>query len=162
MNYITIYKSSLSDGEGWRVVLFVSGCDHKCPGCHNPQSWDKNAGKPFTEETKEYLFNAVNNSEIDGLTLSGGDPLYSANIKDVTALCKEFKERFPNKDIWLYTGSVYDDKLAQLEVMQYIDYLVDGPFILEKRDTSQRFRGSTNQRIINIKKRRLKQQNQTN
>lgn len=160
MNYITIYKSSLSDGEGWRVVLFVSGCDHKCPGCHNPQSWDKNAGKPFTEETKEYLFNAVNNSEIDGLTLSGGDPLYSANIKDVTALCKEFKERFPNKDIWLYTGSVYDDKLAQLEVMQYIDYLVDGPFILEKRDTSQRFRGSTNQRIINIKKRRLKQQNQ--
>ena len=160
MNYITIYKSSLSDGEGWRVVLFVSGCDHKCPGCHNPQSWDKNAGKPFTEETKEYLFNAVNNSEIDGLTLSGGDPLYSANIKEVTALCKEFKERFPNKDIWLYTGSVYDDKLAQLEVMQYIDYLVDGPFILEKRDTSQRFRGSTNQRIINIKKRRLKQQNQ--
>ena len=162
MNYITIYKSSLSDGEGWRVVLFVSGCDHKCPGCHNPQSWDKNAGKPFTEETKEYLFNAVNNSEIDGLTLSGGDPLYSANIKEVTALCKEFKERFPNKDIWLYTGSVYDDKLAQLEVMQYIDYLVDGPFILEKRDTSQRFRGSTNQRIINIKKRRLKQQSQSN
>ena len=162
MNYITIYRSSLSDGEGWRVVLFVSGCDHKCPGCHNPQSWDKNAGKPFTEETKEYLFNAVNNSEIDGLTLSGGDPLYSANIKEVTALCKEFKERFPNKDIWLYTGSVYDDKLAQLEVMQYIDYLVDGPFILEKRDTSQRFRGSTNQRIINIKKRRLKQQSQSN
>ena len=162
MNYITIYKSSLSDGEGWRVVLFVSGCDHKCYGCHNPQSWDKNAGKPFTEETKEYLFNAVNNSEIDGLTLSGGDPLYSANIKEVTALCKEFKERFPNKDIWLYTGSVYDDKLAQLEVMQYIDYLVDGPFILEKRDTSQRFRGSTNQRIINIKQRRLKQQSQSN
>ena len=162
MNYITIYRSSLSDGEGWRVVLFVSGCDHKCPGCHNPQSWDKNAGKPFTEETKEYLFNAVNNSEIDGLTLSGGDPLYSANIKEVTVLCKEFKERFPNKDIWLYTGSVYDDKLAQLEVMQYIDYLVDGPFILEKRDTSQRFRGSTNQRIINIKKRRLKQQSQSN
>lgn len=150
MNYITIYKSSLSDGLGWRVVLFVSGCSHKCKGCHNPQSWDANVGKPFDDTTKEYLFKAIDKEEIDGLTLSGGDPLFRGNRSDITKLCKEFKEKFPNKNIWLYTGYLYDE-IKDLEVMNYVDVVVDGPFILEERDTTIPFRGSTNQRIISTK-----------
>ena len=150
MNYLTIYKSSLSDGLGWRVVLFVSGCSHKCKGCHNPQSWDANAGKPFDDTVKEYLFKAIDKEEIDGLTLSGGDPLFRGNRSEITKLCKEFKEKFPNKNIWLYTGYLYDE-IKDLEVMNYVDVVVDGPFILEERDTTIPFRGSTNQRIISTK-----------
>lgn len=150
MNYLTIYKSSLSDGIGWRVVLFVSGCSHKCKGCHNPQSWDANAGKPFDDTIKEYLFKAIDKEEIDGLTLSGGDPLFRGNRSEITKLCKEFKEKFPNKNIWLYTGYLYDE-IKDLEVMNYVDVVVDGPFILEERDTTIPFRGSTNQRIISTK-----------
>lgn len=150
MNYLTIYKSSLSDGLGWRVVLFVSGCSHKCKGCHNPQSWDANAGKPFDDTIKEYLFKAIDKEEIDGLTLSGGDPLFRGNRSEITKLCKEFKEKFPNKNIWLYTGYLYDE-IKDLEVMNYVDVVVDGPFILEERDTTIPFRGSTNQRIISTK-----------
>lgn len=149
MNYMTIYKTSLADGLGWRTVLFVSGCDHHCKGCHNKESWDKNAGTPFTDKTKEILFECC--EKTDGLTLSGGDPLFSANVDTVTQICKEYKERFPNKNIWLYTGSKYED-VKGLEVMQYVDVVVDGPFVLSQRDTTLAFRGSTNQRIIDVKK----------
>lgn len=149
MNYMAIYKTSLLDGVGWRTVLFVSGCAHKCPGCHNPESWDKKAGKPFTEKVKNFIFDQIDKN-IDGLTISGGDPLYGPNLKTVTNLCKEFKEKFPNKTIWVYTGNLYEN-VKDLEIMQYIDVLVDGPFILDKRDTTIPFRGSTNQRIIDIK-----------
>ena len=149
MNYMTIYKTSLADGLGWRTVLFVSGCDHHCKGCHNRESWNKNAGTPFTEETKEVLFEIC--EKTDGLTLSGGDPLYSANIEDVTDLCKEYKERFPDKNIWLYTGSKFED-VKDLEVMKYVDVVVDGQFILSQRDTTLAFRGSKNQRIIDVRK----------
>ena len=148
MNYTTIYRASLADGEGWRVVLFVSGCDHKCVGCHNEKAQDPNYGAPFTDEVKEELFSYINDA-IDGLTLSGGDPLYKDNIADVTELCKEFKKRFPTKNIWLYTGSEYAD-VKDLEVMKYIDYIVDGEFILAERNTALAFRGSENQHIYNV------------
>ena len=147
MNYITIYKASLSDGFGWRVVLFVSGCDHKCPGCHNPQSWDSNYGKRFDETAKNYIYEALDKPEINGLTLSGGDPLYKTNIKELTEFCKELKEKFPRKTIWLYTGNRYED-VKDLEIMQYVNVVVDGPYIKELRDTTLKFRGSSNQRII--------------
>ena len=146
MNYMTIYRTSLADGEGWRTVLFVAGCHHHCKECHNPESWNPNAGKPFTNETKEYLFNCMTD-EIDGLTISGGDPLYKKNIETVTNLCKEFKEKFPEKTIWLYTGNLYRDS-KDLEVMKYIDVLVDGEFRVDLKDTTLAFRGSSNQRII--------------
>lgn len=149
MNYMTIYKTSLADGLGWRTVLFVSGCDHHCKGCHNKESWDKKAGTPFTEHTKEVLFDLC--KATDGLTLSGGDPLYKANIDDVTDLCKEYKEVFPDKNIWLYTGSRFED-VKDLEVMKYVDVVVDGQFILSQRDTTLAFRGSKNQRIIDVRK----------
>src|SRR5574344_742919 len=119
MNYMKIYKTSLADGEGWRTVLFVAGCNHHCKECHNKESWNPTAGQPFTQEVKELLFNCITD-QIDGLTLSGGDPLYKKNIGEITALCKEFKERFPNKDIWLYTGNLYRDS-KDLEVMKYVD-----------------------------------------
>ena len=149
MNYLAIYRASLADGEGWRTVLFVSGCHHHCKGCQNPESWNPNAGHPFTKEVKDYLFNCITD-EISGLTISGGDPLYKRNVEDVTKLCKEFKERFPNKTIWLYTGNLYRDS-KNLEVMKYVDVVVDGEFREDLKDTTLAFRGSVNQRIIDTK-----------
>lgn len=149
MNYLAIYRASLADGEGWRTVLFVSGCHHHCKGCHNPESWNPKAGKPFTEETKKMLFSYITD-QIDGLTISGGDPLHRNNIKIVTKLCKEFKETFPDKTIWLYTGNLYRDS-KNLEIMNYVDVIVDGEFKEELKDTTLAFRGSSNQRIIDTK-----------
>lgn len=150
MNYMAIYKTSLADGIGWRTVLFVSGCNHKCKGCHNPESWNKNAGYPFTEETKQKLFEFLSKDYINGLTISGGDPLYSDNLSTVTKLCKEIKEKFPNKTIWVYTGSLYRD-IKNLELMKYIDVIVDGEFKINQKDTTLAYRGSYNQRIIDVK-----------
>ena len=149
MNYSAIYQTSLADGNGWRTVLFVSGCNHKCKDCHNKEAWDPKHGKKFTSKTKEFLFSCIKDN-IDGLTLSGGDPLYSENIDEVTQLCKEFKERFPNKTIWLYTGSTYEN-CTSLEIMNYIDVMVDGEFKVNLKDTTLAFRGSSNQRIIDVK-----------
>ena len=149
MNYSAIYQTSLADGNGWRTVLFVSGCNHKCKDCHNKEAWDPKHGKKFTSKTKEFLFSCIKDN-IDGLTLSGGDPLYSENIDEVTQLCKEFKARFPNKTIWLYTGSTYED-CTSLEIMNYIDVMVDGEFKVNLKDTTLAFRGSSNQRIIDVK-----------
>lgn len=146
MNYMTIYRTSLADGIGWRTVLFVSGCSHHCKGCHNKESWNPNAGHLFTDEIKEKLFNCMNDT-MDGLTISGGDPLYKKNINEVTKLCKEFKERFPDKTIWLYTGNLYRDS-KHLEIMKYVDVVVDGEFRQDLKDTTLAFRGSLNQRII--------------
>ena len=150
MNIMDILDCSIADGEGVRVALYVSGCDHKCKGCHNPESWNCNAGTLFTEEKKQQLFALLQRPYIDGITLTGGDPLYKCNINETTALCKELKEKFPNKTIWLYTGSVYED-IKDLEILKYIDILVDGEFKIEERDITLPFRGSKNQRIINLK-----------
>lgn len=150
MNYLDILDCSIADGEGIRVALYVSGCDHKCKGCHNPESWNCNAGTLFTEEKKQKLFALLERPYIDGVTLTGGDPLYKCNIAEITTLCKELKEKLPNKTIWLYTGSVYED-IKDLEIMQYIDTLVDGEFKIEERDITLPFRGSRNQRIIKLK-----------
>ena len=149
MNYMSIYKTSIADGLGWRTVLFVAGCGHHCRGCHNKESWDPNAGMLFTEKTKEFLFSCINN-QISGLTISGGDPLFKKNINDITELCKEFKTRFPEKDIWLYTGNLYRDS-KELEVMKYVDVVVDGEFRIDLKDTTLAFRGSSNQRIVDVK-----------
>lgn len=150
MNYLNILDCSIADGEGIRIALYVSGCSLHCPHCHNPQSWDKEAGKPFTEETKEKLFELLNREYIDGITFTGGHPLECYNLPTVTALCKEIKEKFPNKNIWLYTGFVYET-VKNLEIMKYIDVLVDGPYIEAERDITLPYRGSKNQRIIYLK-----------
>lgn len=146
MNYMAIYRTSLADGIGWRTVLFVSGCSHHCKGCHNKESWNPNAGHPFTDEIKQKIFDCMDDT-MDGLTISGGDPLYKKNINEVTKLCKEFKEKFPDKTIWLYTGNLYRDS-KHLEIMKYVDVVVDGEFRQDLKDTTLAFRGSLNQRII--------------
>lgn len=150
MKYLNILDCDIADGEGVRVTLFVSGCSHHCKGCHNPESWNPDNGKEFTEEVKEKLFNLIDRPYIDGLTLSGGDPLFCSNIADIEKLCIEFKERFPNKNIWLYTGYTLEE-IKTLRFLPYVDIIVDGRFEIDKRDITLPFRGSSNQRIIKVK-----------
>lgn len=150
MNYLDILDCDIADGEGIRVTLFVSGCSHHCKGCHNPESWCPNAGKPFDEEAKEKLFKLLDRPYIDGLTLSGGDPLYGDNINEITKLVYEVKQKFPDKTIWLYTGYTLDE-IKRLVLLRYIDVIVDGPYIESLRDVTLPFRGSSNQNIIKLR-----------
>lgn len=150
MNYVDILDCDIADGEGIRVALFVSGCSHKCQNCQNPETWNAKNGKPFTEETKKELFDLVGKNYIDGLSLSGGDPLFSANRETLTNLCKELKEKFPNKTIWCWTGYLWEE-VKDLPIMEYIDVLVDGPYLENLRDITLNWRGSSNQQVINVK-----------
>lgn len=168
MNYLGISKCSIADGPGVRVVLWVSGCNIHCQGCQNPNSWDFSAGDIFDEAAKERLFEALNHSWVKGLTLSGGHPLEFENLQDIDALIQEVRERFPDKDIWLYTGyelntnnftTIIKGLTRQDTQHNYIcrilnncDVVVDGPYIESLRDVSLKFRGSSNQRIIDVKK----------
>ncbi|MBR0473639.1 MAG: anaerobic ribonucleoside-triphosphate reductase activating protein [Erysipelotrichaceae bacterium] len=149
MNYIKIESSSLSNGLGWRVILWCAGCENRCEGCHNKETWDEKAGKPFDEETMELLLSLMDNQFIEGLTLTGGDPLYPSNRETIAKIAEKVKERFPEKNIWLYTGYDFED-VKDLEVMKYVDVCVDGRFIERLRDVSLAFRGSSNQRIIDV------------
>lgn len=151
MNYHKIEKFSIANGTGIRVVLWCSGCGVHCKNCHNPETWDRCSGKPWTEETEQELFEALNKDYISGITYSGGNCLEEYNTKVVTDIAKKIKERFPNKTQWLYTGFVWED-IKDLEIMKYIDVLVDGPYIEEQRDISLKWRGSSNQRVIDVKK----------
>lgn len=150
MRYHNITKDDMLNGDGLRAVLWVSGCSHCCKECHNPVTWDANGGLPFEEEVKEELFEELKKDYISGLTLSGGDPLYFANRADVLKLVKEVREHFPEKTIWLYTGFLWE-AVEGLEIMEYIDVVVDGPFLAEKKDKKLHWRGSSNQRVIDVK-----------
>ena len=147
LNYSKINKVDLANGEGVRVTLFVSGCTCHCKGCFNKETWDFNSGVPFDENAKKELFEALDKPYIQGVTFSGGHPLENENISTVYELCKEIKEKFPTKDIWLYTGYKFEDITSYL-IMKYIDVLVDGRYIEEERDVSLPFCGSKNQRVI--------------
>lgn len=149
MNYIKITPIDVANGPGCRVILWTAGCSHHCKECHNPDTWNPNAGQLFNENAKQELFNALNKPFIQGVTLSGGDPLYKDNIEEITSLCKEIKKEFPNKDIWCYSGYVYEE-IKNLELMKYLDVLVDGKFEIDKKDITLLFRGSSNQRLINV------------
>jgi anaerobic ribonucleoside-triphosphate reductase activating protein len=151
MNYHKIEKTSVANGTGIRVVLWVSGCSLHCRGCQNPKTWDVNSGKPFDEESKKELFEALDKPYIQGITFSGGHPLENENIDEVYNLCKEIKEKFPTKDIWLYTGYQFEDINSYL-IIKYIDVLVDGRYIDEQRDLTLKWCGSSNQRVIDVKK----------
>lgn len=154
MKYSEITYPDVNNGEGCRVTLFVSGCSHRCKGCHNPETWNFDFGKDFNDDVKNRLFEIVSKPYIKGLTLSGGDPLDSYD--DVLNLVKEFRKHFGElKDIWLYTGYMLDDllDLNKEEILDYIDVLVDGKYDESQRDVSLPFRGSKNQRIIKIKER---------
>lgn len=150
MNYLQIEKASISNGPGVRVVLWVAGCNLHCKGCQNPESWNFNSGKLFDEDAKQELFKALDKPYIKGITFSGGHPLENENINEIYSLCKEIKEKFPTKDIWLYTGHTFENIHSYL-IIKHIDVLVDGPYIEEQRDITLKFRGSKNQRLIDVK-----------
>lgn len=193
MNYHNITYPDMNNGEGLRVVLWLSGCSHKCKGCQNPQTWDADSGIPFNESTKEELFRELDENYISGLTLTGGDPLFESNLDDVLELVTEVNKRYnttqyidennqnnhnilntnadkirlssPHKTIWLYTGFIweeiekgnmddglkYDEWTKRAKIITECDVLVDGRYIDPQRDSTLPYRGSSNQRLIDIK-----------
>lgn len=154
MKFHNITKCDLLNGQGIRVVLWVAGCEHHCPGCHNPITHDPDGGVPFDHEAYKELVEALDKPYVKGVTFSGGDPLATYNRETITALAKDIKEQFPNKDIWCYTGYSYE-AIKELEIMEYLDVLCDGRFIENLKDTKLHWIGSSNQRVIDIPKSRL-------
>ena len=150
MNYHNITKCDVLNGEGVRVVLWVAGCSHHCKNCQNPITWDPNGGLPFDESARKELFEAFSNPDIDGITFSGGDPLFCSNREVVGNLVTEIAQKFPNKTIWLYTGFLWEE-VKDLPFMQYVDVLVDGKFVEELKDNNLLWKGSSNQRVIDVK-----------
>ena len=137
------------NGDGLRVVLWVAGCDHCCKECHNPVTWDPNGGLFFDEKAKAEIFEELEKDYISGITFSGGDPLHSANAYEVMMLAKEIKEKFPSKTIWLYTGYEWKD-IKNMDIVNYLDVLVDGEFEVEKKELDLHWKGSANQMVINV------------
>ncbi|MCD7894379.1 MAG: anaerobic ribonucleoside-triphosphate reductase activating protein [Erysipelotrichaceae bacterium] len=162
MNYATIKKVDIANGPGVRVSLFVSGCHFHCKECFNEVAWDFNYGELFTNDTIEEIIQALSLDHIQGLTLLGGEPMEKTNQEGLLPLLQAVKEKLPNKDIWSFTGYVYEDLLPNGkahydvtdELLSYIDVLVDGQFVLEKKNIRLRFRGSENQRLIDLKQTR--------
>lgn len=159
MNYATIKKVDVANGTGVRVSLFVSGCTHRCKGCFNPETWNFNYGKEFTPAVEDEILKALNHDYIQGLSLLGGEPFEPANQKVLVPFLRRFKEMYPDKNVWCYSG--YDFEKDMLtgslgpweitrEMLGYIDILVDGEFVLEKKNPNLRFRGSENQRVIRV------------
>ena len=161
MNYANIKYNDIANGEGVRTSLFVSGCTHHCPHCFNPETWDFNYGNELTEEVENKNLESLKPNHINGLTLLGGEPMESANQKGLLSLVKKVKELLPNKTIWCYTGYLFDEELLKTsrarcpwtdELLSYIDILVDGEFKIDLKDITLRFKGSSNQRIIDVQK----------
>lgn len=149
MRYHNITKDDMLNGDGLRVVLWTAGCSHHCDECQNPVTWNPDNGLIFGEKEKNELFNELGKSYVSGITFSGGDPLHCANEAAVLDLAKEIREQFPNKTIWLYTGYLWD-YVRNREIARYIDVLVDGPYVKQLRDTQLHWRGSANQRVIDV------------
>ncbi len=163
MNYGEIKNCDIANGTGVRVTLFVSGCTNHCKNCFQPQTWDFNYGKKFDEETKEKIYKMLSESYIQGLTLLGGEPFEPENQRELLPFLKEVKRRFPDKNIWAFSGFTYEELTSKGshpncectdEILSIIDVLVDGRFVEEKKNLSLRFRGSSNQRLIDMNKTR--------
>ena len=160
MNYATIKWADVANGPGVRVSLFVSGCTHHCPGCFNEEAWDFCYGKPYTEETEREILDALAPSYIHGLTVLGGEPFEPENQETVLSLLRRVKGAYPGKTVWCFTGNTLEEDLLREggrgrcavtdELLSYVDVLVDGAFIAEKRNLMLRFRGSENQRLIDL------------
>ena len=161
MNYADIKIADVANGKGVRVSLFVSGCNHHCKGCFNQCAWDFNYGKKFTEKEEQQIIDYMNHDYISGLSLLGGEPLEPKNQEGLLPLVKKVKEKFPDKNIWCYTGFDFEKdvvgKMAKnnettRELLKYIDIIVDGKFEEDKKDLKLQFRGSSNQKIVDVKK----------
>ncbi len=151
MRYHNITKDDMLNGDGLRVVLWVAGCAHACPGCHNPVTWNPEGGLPFDESARREIYEELEKDYVSGITFSGGDPLHPANIRGVTELARQIRSDFPDKTIWLYTGSTWNG-VRDLEVARYVDVLVDGTFQEAKKDNTLRWKGSSNQQVIDVQK----------
>lgn len=161
MNYATIKSRDIANGPGVRVSLFVSGCTHRCKNCFNQEAWDFSYGEPFTADTIDHIVELLRPSYVKGLTLLGGEPFDPRNQPAVVELLRKVKSELPEKSIWAFSGYLFDrdilpgklgDPAITREYLGYLDVLVDGPFIEEKKNLSLRFRGSENQRLIDVKK----------
>ena len=159
MNYATIKNCDIANGPGVRVSLFVSGCTHRCKGCFNAVAWDFNYGQKFTQQTIDDILKMLAPDYVKGITLLGGEPFEPENQPDILELLRQIKKTYPEKSIWAFSGYLFDKdilagRLGPWEITQeyisYLDVLVDGPFVEEKKDLSLRFRGSSNQRIIDV------------
>ena len=160
MNYATIKNCDIANGPGVRVSLFVSGCTHRCKGCFNEVAWDFDYGQPFTQDTVDEILKMLEPPHIAGITLLGGEPFEPQNQPALLDLLRQIKTKLPEKSVWAFSGYLFEkDILAgrlgpeeiTRELVSYFDVLVDGPFILEKKDLMLRFRGSSNQRLIDVK-----------
>ena len=149
MRYNTIRQLDIANGKGCRVSLFVQGCDRRCAHCFNPETWDFNSGQEFTEQTMELLLELTKPDYISGLSVLGGDPMNPKNREEVIKLIRRFKEAYPNKTVWLWTGYLIEDIFEDL-IDSGIDVIVDGPFIEELKDLRLKYRGSANQRVIDL------------
>lgn len=169
MNYLKIEHEDVCNGTGLRIVLWLSGCSHHCYNCQNPQTWDPDSGIPFDESAKQEIFNELSKDYISGITITGGDPLHENNLDEVLKLVKEIRISFPEKTIWLYSGYNFDllkskyneykytpfaantdEWLTRWEIISNVNVLVDGEYIDEQKDLTLKFRGSKNQRVIDV------------
>ena len=156
MNILQISKCNQLNGPGLRVVLWVAGCSHHCDCCQNEYSWDSNCGVKFDEDAKKEIFSELDNDWCNGITYSGGDPLFKQNRKEIIELAKEIREKYPNKTQWLYTGycwkDIVDDE-SMIEILKYVDVICDGRYEKSLRNVDLKWVGSSNQHIIDVKKR---------
>lgn len=159
MNYATIKNCDIANGPGVRVSLFVSGCTHHCKGCFNEVAWDFNYGEPFTQDTIDSILAMLKPSYVKGITLLGGEPFEPENQPELVALLRQIRATYPEKSVWAFSGYLFDkdilpgklgDPAITKEFLSYVDVLVDGRFVEEKKDLTLRFRGSSNQRIIDV------------
>lgn len=152
MRYNLIRKMDISDGPGVRVSIFMQGCGFHCKNCFNTETWDFNGGQEFTKDTIKEVLDLCGQSHIKGLSILGGEPLHPNNIEGTTMLAKAFKEKYPEKNLWVWSGFKFDEDLQGKEVLNYIDVLVDGQYKDELHDFTLKWRGSSNQRVIDVQK----------
>ena len=152
MRYNKIRKMDISNGPGVRVSIFFQGCQFHCEGCFNTETWDFNGGKEFNDEVINHVIDLCNKDYIVGLSILGGEPLHPKNILGVTSLCKAFKEEYPDKTIWLWSGYLFDEYIHDKAIVNYLDVIVDGQFKIELSSPMLKYKGSSNQRVIDVKK----------
>ena len=154
MKYNKIRKMDISNGPGVRVSIFMQGCAFNCKNCFNPETHDFNGGKEFTDDTIRKVLDLCNNENVEGLSILGGEPMHPKNIEGTTKLAKAFKEKYPNKNLWAWTGYKLDEDLKDKEIVNYLDVLVDGQYVDELHNPTLMWKGSGNQRVIDVKKTR--------
>ena len=152
MRYHKIRKMDISNGPGVRVSIFMQGCAFHCENCFNPETWDFNGGKEFNEKTIDEVLNLCSKDFVTGLSILGGEPMHPNNIEGTTMLAKAFKEKYPNKTLWVWSGFLFDKDLKDKEVLNYIDVLVDGQFVNSLSSPTLKWKGSSNQRVIDVQK----------